>query len=76
MYLDGPYKRMYLYDSSYIYYNNLYIESIAIACMGLLKTIAISTENYRILKNMGKTADSFNDVITHLIKKAGTLDEQ
>jgi predicted CopG family antitoxin len=44
--------------------------------MGLLKTIAISTENYHILKNMEKTADSFNDVITHLIKKAGTLDEQ
>jgi predicted CopG family antitoxin len=38
-----------------------------------LKTIAISTENYQILKNMGKAADSFN-VITHLVKKAGTFD--
>jgi len=44
--------------------------------MRLSKTIAISTDNYQILKNMGKAGDSFNDVITHLIKKAGTLDEQ
>jgi predicted CopG family antitoxin len=37
-----------------------------------LKTIAISRDNYQILKNMGKAGDSFNDVITHLVKKAGT----
>ena len=43
------------------------------SCVELLKTIAISTENYQTLKNMGGAGDSFNDVITHLIKKAGTL---
>ena len=41
-----------------------------------LKTIAISTENYQALKNMGRAGDSFNEVITHLVKKAGALDEQ
>ena len=25
---------------------------------------------------MGRAGDSFNDVITYLVKKAGTLDEQ
>jgi hypothetical protein len=59
---------MCLDDTSYMYYNDLYIGSIK-SCMELLKMIAISTEN------MGRTRDSFNDVITHLIKKAGTLDE-
>jgi len=44
--------------------------------MRLLRTIAISTDNYQTLKNMGRAGDRFNDVITHLIKKAGTLDEQ
>jgi predicted CopG family antitoxin len=44
--------------------------------MGFLKTIAVSTDNYQILKNMGRAGDSFNDVITHLIKKIGALDEQ
>jgi predicted CopG family antitoxin len=39
-----------------------------------LKTIAVSTDNYQILKNMGKAGDSFNDVITQLVKKAGTFD--
>jgi len=43
--------------------------------MRLLRTIAISTDNYQTLKNMGRAGDSFNDVITHLTKKAGTLDE-
>jgi predicted CopG family antitoxin len=38
-----------------------------------LKTIAISTDNYQILKNMGKAGDSFNDVITHLVKKCRYL---
>jgi predicted CopG family antitoxin len=38
-----------------------------------LKTIAISRDNYQILKNLGKAGDSFNDVITHLVKKAGTI---
>jgi predicted CopG family antitoxin len=38
------------------------------------KTIAVSIENYQLLKNMGKAGDSFNDVITHLVKKAGTIE--
>ena len=33
-----------------------------------LTTIAISEENYRILKSLGETGDSFNDVISELIK--------
>jgi predicted CopG family antitoxin len=44
--------------------------------MQLRKTIAVSIANYQILKNMGRTGDSFNDVITYLVKKAGTLDER
>ena len=40
------------------------------------KKIAISTDNYQPLKNMGRAGNSFNDVITHLVKKAGALDEQ
>jgi hypothetical protein len=39
-----------------------------------LKTIAISTENYYSLKNMGNAADSFNDMITDLIEKVGILE--
>ena len=32
-----------------------------------LITIAISEKNYRILKSLGQTGDSFNDVISGLI---------
>jgi hypothetical protein len=39
----------------------------------LKKTIAVSIANYQILKNMGKAGDSFNDVITHLVKKGRYL---
>lgn len=35
----------------------------------LLKSIAVSIENYEALKNMGRAGDSFNDVITDLIKR-------
>lgn len=35
-----------------------------------LITIAISQENYTILKSLGRTGDSFNDVISQLIKKS------
>jgi predicted CopG family antitoxin len=35
-----------------------------------LRTIAISIDNYQVLKNLGKAGDSFNDVITNLILKA------
>jgi predicted CopG family antitoxin len=44
--------------------------------MQLRKTIAVSIANYQFLKNMGRAGDSFNDVITYLVKKAGTLDER
>lgn len=33
-----------------------------------LKTIAISAENYQELKSLGKAGDSFNDVITQILK--------
>ena len=33
-----------------------------------LKSIAISEENYFILKSLGKAGDSFNDVICEMIK--------
>ena len=33
-----------------------------------LTTIAISKENYFILKKMGQTSDSFNDVLSRLLK--------
>jgi predicted CopG family antitoxin len=32
-----------------------------------LITIAITRENYQALKDLGKTGDSFNDVITKLL---------
>ena len=41
--------------------------------MQLRKTIAVSIANYQTLKNLGKAGDSFNDVITHLVEKAGTF---
>jgi predicted CopG family antitoxin len=37
-----------------------------------LKQIAISEENYLILKSRGKTADSFNDVISEMLKTLKT----
>lgn len=33
-----------------------------------LTTISISKENYLILKRMGNTGDSFNDVISRMLK--------
>jgi len=33
-----------------------------------LKQIAVSDENYRILKSLGKAGDSFNDVVTQMLK--------
>jgi hypothetical protein len=32
-----------------------------------LTTISVSRKNYIILKNLGKTGDSFNDVVTKLL---------
>jgi predicted CopG family antitoxin len=38
-----------------------------------LKMISVSWVNYQALKSFGKAGDSFNDVITNLIRRAGTL---
>jgi predicted CopG family antitoxin len=40
-------------------------------CMSLktLKMIAVSTENYLALKRLGSAGDSFNDVVTEVLKK-------
>jgi hypothetical protein len=35
-----------------------------------LKNIAISDKNYQTLRELGHTSDSFNDVITVILKKA------
>jgi predicted CopG family antitoxin len=34
-----------------------------------LKMIAVSEENYLKLKGLGRTGDSFNDVITEILKQ-------
>ena len=34
-----------------------------------LKLIAVDEPNYRALKQMGFAGDSFNDVITHLLRE-------
>jgi predicted CopG family antitoxin len=34
-----------------------------------LTTIAISGENYLALKRLGRAGDSFNDVVTEVLKK-------
>ena len=34
-----------------------------------LTTISVTRENYQILKKMGNTGDSFNDVLTRILKK-------
>ena len=33
-----------------------------------LRQIAVSEENYLILKSLGKAGDSFNDVVTKILK--------
>jgi predicted CopG family antitoxin len=37
-----------------------------------LTTISISVENYLALKQLGKTGDSFNNVITQLLRNIST----
>jgi predicted CopG family antitoxin len=37
-----------------------------------LKSIAVSEDNYQTLKNLGRAGDSLNDVITDLIRRRGT----
>jgi predicted CopG family antitoxin len=34
-----------------------------------LKQIAVSNQNYLLLKSLGKAGDSFNDVITMILKQ-------
>ncbi len=35
-----------------------------------LTTIAISLENYNALKELGRTGESFNDVLTELLRNS------
>lgn len=35
-----------------------------------LKLIAVDERNYKTLKNLGKAGDSFNDVITELLRSS------
>jgi len=36
-----------------------------------LKQIAISSTNYAILQSLGKTGESFNDVLTRILQNKG-----
>lgn len=40
-----------------------------------LTTIAVDERNYFVLKNLGRAGDSFNDVLTEVLKKAGAIKE-
>jgi len=40
----------------------------------ILKHIVVSEENFNKLKNLGKAGDSFNDVISDVLKKLEGLD--
>jgi predicted CopG family antitoxin len=35
----------------------------------VLKMIAVSENNYLVLKSLGRAGDSFNDVVTEVLKK-------
>jgi predicted CopG family antitoxin len=37
-----------------------------------LKQIALSKQNYILLKSLGQTGDSFNDVVSRLLKSTAT----
>ena len=39
-----------------------------------LKQIAVSEENYFILKRLGTAGDSFNDVITEVLKRVKEME--
>lgn len=41
-----------------------------------LKQIAISKQNYFLLKQLGQTGDSFNDVVSRLLKNTGAATQQ
>lgn len=51
----------------YNYYNNSLKKS-----SNRLTTIAVSKENYLALKRLGSAGDSFNDVVTEVIKQLKT----
>jgi predicted CopG family antitoxin len=38
-----------------------------------MTTIAISNENYLILKKLGQTGDSFNDVLTRILAEKDSI---
>jgi predicted CopG family antitoxin len=38
-----------------------------------LKHITLSEKNYFALKNLGKAGDSFNDVVTEVLKKKNSM---
>jgi predicted CopG family antitoxin len=42
-------------------------------CSKTLKHITVNEDNYYALKRLGNAADSFNDVITELLKKLDSL---
>jgi predicted CopG family antitoxin len=44
--------------------------------MRKLTTISISYDNYNMLKKMGGTRDSFNDVLTKVLKKVKVVNEE
>lgn len=39
------------------------------------KHILVTLENYRTLKKLGGTGDSFNDVITNMLRKMNSLQQ-
>jgi len=41
-----------------------------------LTTISVSEENYLALKRLGSAGDSFNDVLTEVLKKIKSLQQQ
>jgi predicted CopG family antitoxin len=41
-----------------------------------LKQIAISKQNYILLKSLGQAGDSFNDVVSRLLKNADAITQQ
>ena len=43
--------------------------------MKQLKHITVSVENYEKLRDLGKTADSFNDVVTKLLEQNSGSDK-
>jgi predicted CopG family antitoxin len=41
-----------------------------------LTTISISRENYAILKSLGRTGDTFNDVLTRILEGVEIQDHE